>query len=339
MKIVINFRITYNSDQALRMFTGDFWEEMALLKPNHEFIFITANDKAPVRPAKNVHIQKLKMTGIKWFDKKKLNKVLANQQADRFINIAETGFSIRHFYPEKERKKNAVQPEQQVIFLSNAEAQPGIKKTPAPNITVVKPAFGIVVNSLSWTEAESIKTQYAGGRSFFLFIGTISEQHQLVELLKAFSLFKKWQQSNMQLVIAGYTTAYTQVLEEKLLTYKYKADVAILKNAASTEIAKLLAACYAVLYPVTENIFPLSLLWAVQSNKAVIASDTYSNRQITEAAEWVDKNNTAGGFAKAMILLYKDEKHQQLLVQQTIESAKQFNRRQMLTEVWQCAEK
>jgi glycosyltransferase involved in cell wall biosynthesis len=129
------------------------------------------------------------------------------------------------------------------------------------------------------------------------------------------------------------------VLEEKLMTYKYKADVVILKNAASTEMAKLLAACYAVLYPVTENIFPLALLWAVQSDKAIIASDMYSNRQITQVAEWVDKNNTAEGFAKAMILLYKDEKHQQLLVQQTLESAKQFNRGQMLTEVWQCVEK
>jgi glycosyltransferase involved in cell wall biosynthesis len=115
--------------------------------------------------------------------------------------------------------------------------------------------------------------------------------------------------------------------------------VVIIKNATSTEIAKLLAACYATLYPVAENIFPLGLLWAIQSNKAVIASDNCINRQITENAEWIDTNNTAEGFAKAMILLYKDEKHQQLLVQQTIEPATQFNRGQMLAEVWARIEK
>ena len=60
------------------------------------------------------------------------------------------------------------------------------------------------------------------------------------------------------------------------------------------------------------------------------------NRQITGAAEWVHKNHTAEGFAKAMILLYKDEKHLQLLVQQTKEAASQFSRRQMLEDAWQC---
>jgi glycosyltransferase involved in cell wall biosynthesis len=339
MKIAIDFRIKYNNDRALSVFTTEFWQDMAVLKSDHGFIFITGEGKPSDQLTKNTSIQKLGRNNIKWLDQKKLDKALFAWQADCFITMHENGFRINHLFNKKGTNKKFFQTDEQVMFLYNAEEQ--MKKTglPEPVISVIKPACGKVITALSWTEAESIKTQYTGDRSFFLFIGNISEQHQLVELLKAFSIFKKWQQSNMQLVIAGYTTKWAGILEEKLQTYKYKSDVVIIKNATSTEIAKLLGACYAALYPVAENIFPLGLLWAIQSNKAVIASDNYINRQITEKAEWVEISNTAEGFAKAMILLYKDEKHQQLLVQQTIEPARQFNRGQMLAEVWARIEK
>jgi hypothetical protein len=74
----------------------------------------------------------------------------------------------------------------------------------------------------------------------------------------------------------------------------------------------------------------------VQSNKAVIATDTAVNRQLTNAAAWVEPGNTVEGFAKAMILLYKDEQQQQLLVQQTKEQATQFNRQEMIAAAWRC---
>jgi len=337
MKIVIDFRVTYKNDTALSVFTNGFWQDMVLLHPGHEFIFLPGERKAPDPPAKNVHIRKLKRINIKWFDQKKLDKALAAWGADYLVTIPGNGFRI-HPLREKKIKNGTARADQLVVFAGHTAIPAPGKAMPMPVITVIKPACRTVINSLTWTEAESIKTQYTGGRAFFLFTGNISEQHQLIDLLKAFSVFKKWQQSNMQLVIAGYETAWTQVFEEKLLTYKYRTDVIILKNVNGAETAKLVAASYAILYPVAADVFPLGLLWGVQSNKAVIASDNYSNRQITPAAEWVDKNNTAEGFAKAMILLYRDEKHLQLLVQQTTGPSRQLNRGQMLAEVWQCIE-
>ena len=262
--------------------------------------------------------------------------MLAAQQADRFILPQQAGFNVSHIVQKKDAAKA---PSQTVQWLPLDETSPASEKALTGTvITVIKPACPTVSTSLTWAEAESIKTQYSGGRDFFLFTGNINDKHQLLELLKAFSLFKKWQQSNMQLVIAGYTSAWTVVFEEKLLTYKYRADTIIIKNAATVEIAKLVAACYAVVYPVEENVFPLTLLAAMQSNKAIIATNNDINRQITTAAEWVDKGNTAEGFAKAMILLYKDEKQQQLLVQQNRQQALQFNRHQMLETAWKCIE-
>jgi len=70
-------------------------------------------------------------------------------------------------------------------------------------ISVVQPAARNHFRPLGWEEKESVKAGYADGREYFLFVGGIHPRKNLLNLLKAFSLFKKWQKSNMKLLVAG----------------------------------------------------------------------------------------------------------------------------------------
>ena len=329
MKIIIDYRNTYKSQHALRTFTDEFWRDITNLHPGHEFIFISTSKNAVAPPGENVRIHPLRKMPVQWLERARLHRLLTALEADRMVVMQENTFAFSIYLWDKKSSKLAAVPHKQLLFMGSTATA-----TPATSVCI-PPALPDIITSMSWAEAESIKTQYTGGRSFFLFSGDISEQHQLIELLKAFSAFKKWQQSNMQLVIAGSTTAWTDMLEEKLQLYKYREDVVLLKKSSTAVTAKLVAACYAMLYPVKGSVFPLSLLWALQSHKAIIASASASNRQLTSAAAWVEENETAAGFAKAMILLYKDENQQQLLVQQAKEQALLFNRQQMLSAAWQ----
>jgi glycosyltransferase involved in cell wall biosynthesis len=200
---------------------------------------------------------------------------------------------------------------------------------------VVPPAAEDPIPALSWAEAESVKTQYTGGKDFFLFAGDMDEQHQLLELLKAFSLFKKWQQSNMQLVFAGYETNWAEVFEEKLASYKYRDDVVLLNDLPSAETARLIAASYAVVYPCTQAVLPLAIISAVQAGIAVIASDIPVNREATAAACWVDNKTLQEGFAKAMMLLYKDENSKGDIIRQMKAGATPYTWQQMLAVLQQ----
>ena len=56
---------------------------------------------------------------------------------------------------------------------------------------------------MDWEEKELIKEKYADGKAYFLFSGDINQRSNLINLLKAFSFFKKRQKSNMLLLIAG----------------------------------------------------------------------------------------------------------------------------------------
>ncbi len=324
MKLVIDFRNICFRQNELRVFTYEFWEDMTRFQPGYEFVVITGQ-KMAAWPAPNTRVQYLKKTGLRWLDGFKFKKFIAGNLPDRLITVRQSGFTVGMY------ENGAWRTGQEVVF---AGSEPALQ--PANAVTELTIAMRQQPPSLTWAAEESLKTQFTAGRSFFLFIGDISEHHRLIELLKAFSAFKKWQQSNMQLVIAGSSTDWTDIFEEKLSTYKYKHDVTLLKNAGNNDIANLTAACYAMVYPGVAGFFPLALTWAIQGQKAIIATDTAANRKIIDAAAWVDDKNMAEGFATAMIRLYKDENQQQLLVQQTSAQAAQCNRQQMLAAAWQC---
>jgi glycosyltransferase involved in cell wall biosynthesis len=188
----------------------------------------------------------------------------------------------------------------------------------------------VTANALSWTETESIRTQYSGGREYFLFTGDIDAPHRLLELLKAFSLFKKRQQSNMQIVLAGFETPWTDSFEDKLATYKYRDDVVLLKDLEWKETVRLAAAAYAMVYPSVTDTLPLAPLLALQAGIPLIASDIPAVRAIGDIAEWADNSRFEDGFSQAMMRLYKDEGYKQQLVQKTKSLAGDTSRPRML---------
>lgn len=338
MTIAVDFRNTYNSDTALSVYTSGFWHDLASLKHDQRFVFIAEGKMPLLRIDKNIEIQQLATTGIGLYDKARLHNLLKKQQADCFVNNLQTGFEILRLPYNKKISKGA--PGGMEIFLyNNADDYAQKKNKPRLPAKIIQPVLAPAAASLNWAETESIKTEYSGGRAFFLFAGNIDAPHQLLELLKAFSGFKKWQQSNMQLLIAGYSTKWTESLEEKLQHYKYRADISLVKNPDSETLSKLAMSCYAMLYPVAGNVFPFGLLLALQSGSAVIASANDICRQMISAAEWVEPNATADGFAKSMVLLYKDEKRLRQLQAQMKAAAGALDRRQMMQEVWQCLEK
>jgi glycosyltransferase involved in cell wall biosynthesis len=329
MKIIIDYRNTFKNQTALRTFTDEFWRDFTSLHPAHVFVLLTTGKKELPETGQNLEWRRLRKLPLQWLDNARRTRMVLAMGADRMITLHGNTFAFDIYFADKQHKKLPALPNKQLQFTAGA----GASTHPQP--VYIRPAQQKIITELSWAEAESTKTQYTGGRSFFLFTGDIGAQHQLIELLKAFSVFKKWQQSNMQLVITGSYTDWTDTLEEKLQTYKYRQDVVLLKNKNTDVTARLVAACYAMLYPVSTAVFPLALLWAVQSHKAVIATGNDTNRRLTSAALWVEENQTAEGFSKAMILLYRDESQLQLLVQQAKQEAAVFDRQQMLAAVWQ----
>ncbi|MBK8611351.1 MAG: glycosyltransferase [Chitinophagaceae bacterium] len=170
-------------------------------------------------------------------------------------------------------------------------------------IAVIRPAVANIFRPVPWEGKEGIKEQYADSKAYFLCPGD-SRQINLINLLKAFTLFKKRQKSNMLLLITGMVD---DVFKKELSSYTFRNEVVLLENLSRSELASVIAAAYALVYPVLYTDLAIPVLQAVQSGIPAIVSNNGSLRSICgNAALYVDFQNIAN-IAENMMLVFKDE--------------------------------
>ncbi len=201
-------------------------------------------------------------------------------------------------------------------------------------ISVASGAARSIFHNIHWAEKDAIKSGYADGREYFLFVGGIHPRKNLLNLLKAFSLFKKWQKSNMRLIVVGRLAWQYTDLIEKLKTYKYREDVVMLNYVSDEQLAKITASAYALVYPSFFEGFGLPIIEAMQSATPVICSNTSSMPEAAgEAALFADPNDP-DAIAKQMLAVYKDESLRDELIQKGKLRAAEFSWDKTAELVW-----
>ena len=187
---------------------------------------------------------------------------------------------------------------------------------------------------MKWTDKVATKIAYSGGVEYFLFIGGIHPRKNLMQLLKAFSLFKKWQKSNMKLLVAGRLAWHYEDLIEKLKTYKYRDDVVMLNYVSDEQLAKITASAYALVYPSLYEGFGLPILEAMQSGVPVICSNVSSMPETAGNAALLTDPNDTDSIAKQMLALYKDESLRNQLIESGLLRAAEFSWEKTADQVW-----
>jgi glycosyltransferase involved in cell wall biosynthesis len=211
-------------------------------------------------------------------------------------------------------------------------------KTPPEKISVVHGAARENFKGMSWFDREEMKEGFSGGTEYFLFTGGIHPRKNLLNLLKAFSLFKKWQQSNMKLLVAGRLAWDYESIVEKLKTYRYRDDVVLLGYQPDDELARITAGAYALVYPSFFEGFGLPLIEAMQSEVPVITSNTGSMPEIAgDAALYADPSKP-DEIAKHMQHVYRDEILRTSLIEKGKIQAAKFNWNKAAGELWQSIE-
>ncbi len=187
---------------------------------------------------------------------------------------------------------------------------------------------------LEWQQKEAVKEQYAADKEYFLYSGNISTSQNLINLLKAFSFFKKRQKSNMQLVIAG-TGNCEEAFSKNLSLYKYKTDVQLLEQTTMEALTAITAAAYAVVHPGMDECFSTGAIEAMQSGVPLIGSNTGSLLEICGEAAMYFNPTDFNDIADKMMLIFKDEDKRNELIAKGLEQAKTFSRQHSSTQLWQ----
>jgi glycosyltransferase involved in cell wall biosynthesis len=184
------------------------------------------------------------------------------------------------------------------------------------NALLAPGAPGPQYRPLTAQEKEKIRAQHTEGKEYFLALASPAGQEDLNGLLKAFSLFKKRQRSNIRLLIApDIFSRDPGVLPHQLDHYKYRSEITIFSdpknpkapgNEENEEMAGLMGAAYAFISLSGKEGKGLPVLNAWQAGTPVVLTEGQLVAMAGEAAAYGPANDPPA-LAVQLMALYTNE--------------------------------
>lgn len=202
-------------------------------------------------------------------------------------------------------------------------------------IDVVFNAAKEIFKPLNDEERQATKNKYSEGKEYFVYAGAIHPRKNLINLLKAFSVFKKRQQSNLKLLLAGRLAWKYESFTRSLKTYKYRNDVVMTGYIEEEELAKIIGSAYALVYPSFFEGFGVPVLEAMQCDVPVITTANSSMQEIAKDAALYADANDYNDIADKMMLIYKNENLRIELIQKGRHLAPQYSWRRTADLLWE----
>lgn len=206
---------------------------------------------------------------------------------------------------------------------------------PARKITVIGSAADSSFKPLYWEEREKVKEQYAQSCEYFVFTGSLNPAKELMNLLKAFSIFKKWQKTNMKLLVVETLAGQTNSIIEKLKTFKYRDEVKMLGYLPEDELANVVASAYALIFPGFFGGLGVSIIEALQCEVPVITPDKSSMREFADEAALYADPSKVEEIAAQMKTIFKDEQLRSKLIAAGKIQAQNFTWEKTAQLMWQ----
>jgi glycosyltransferase involved in cell wall biosynthesis len=371
MNIAVNTRFLLPDYlEGYGYFVFEVFKHLTRKYPEHRFIFIFdraynkqfifSSNISPVvigPPARHPLLWKF------WYDIK-IPAVLKKHKADVFVSadglcslatkvpqcLVLHDLAFMH-YPKHIRRSHYIFYKRYVPrFLRKAKAVATVSafskrdivnyyKVDPGKIDVVYSAAKEIFRPVSADVKEQIKKQYTQGKEYFLYVGAIHPRKNLMNLLKAFSVFKKRQKSSFKLVLAGRLAWKYESFIQNLKRYKYRDDVIMLGYLSEEDLVRITGSTYALVYPSLLEGFGVPVIEAMKCCVPVITSSHSSMQEIAgDAALYADANDP-DDIADKMMLLYKDEKLRDELIRKGEAVAKQYSWQRTADLLWQCIQK
>lgn len=130
------------------------------------------------------------------------------------------------------------------------------------------------------TEKTAVRQRYSGGNPYLLFVSTILKRKNLANLLLAFDRAKDINPDGMKLIVVGKKEWWQDELSAAYDSMHHQDDVIMLGHTAHDELAALMSASEALVYPSFFEGFGIPILEAMYAETAVISSNTTSMPEV-----------------------------------------------------------
>ena len=192
---------------------------------------------------------------------------------------------------------------------------------------------------LSAAEKLSAMKQYAGGRDYFVFIGALNPRKNLVNLFRAFDIYRKDANTNAKLVVVGEKMWWTGEIKSTFDQMKFKAEVIFTGRLEMEELYRVVGAALAMTYVSYFEGFGIPIVEAFYAGTPVITSNTTSMPEVAgDAALLVDPFNPQD-IAGAMKKLTFDTALRQSLIAKGNQQSQLFSWENTAKNLWKSIEK
>jgi|688.fasta_scaffold00688_33 hypothetical protein len=200
-------------------------------------------------------------------------------------------------------------------------------------IAIIPTGFCLPLTANTEGSMAEIKNELTGGKEYFLYEARCGTIEDCITQLKAFSHFKKWQQSNFRLVLIVSEEQH-KAISVKLATYKYKIAVHLLLSEEKDHSKILYAAAYTVLLmPSNLGVNPYIIHILESGAPLVLPDHPYYRSSFGAAVHYTAPDEK--GVSQAMILMYKNEDTRNSLLQHAAEKMKEHS---LENSSWKLAE-
>ncbi len=367
MKIAVNTRLLLKDNlEGIGYFVYETFRRITSQHQDHDFIFIFDR---PVDPyfvfGKNVKTivagppARHPLLWKYWFDYK-IPGILRKEKADLFIScdgfcslrtrtpqllmvhdlafLHHPAFAKRsHYRYYKRYTPKFLQKASRIATVSEFSKSDihNSYNTAMDKMDVVYSAAKESFRPLSFDQRQEVKNKYTNGKEFFLYTGAIHPRKNLINLLKAFSIFKKRLHSNIKLVLAGRLAWNYDSFLEDLKRYKYRDDVILTGYVQESDLLGITASAYAMVYPSLVEGFGVPVLEAMQSGIPVITSSSSAMQEIAQKAALYSDPNDVNDIAEKMMFVYKDENLRNELIQKGEQQARNYSWQKTSELLWE----
>jgi glycosyltransferase involved in cell wall biosynthesis len=206
-------------------------------------------------------------------------------------------------------------------------------------IDVVYNGAGSIFKPLPLNEKEVTKQKFSQGNEYFFFIGTLHPRKNLVNLFKAFDLFKRNTSGSTKLLLAGARMWWTDEIRLAYEGMEHRDDVIFTGRVTDIELASLMASALALTYVSYFEGFGIPILEAFHCDTPVITSNVTSMPEVAGNAAVLIDPFSITSIADAMQKVASDEGFREKLIVEGRKQREQFSWERTAEKLWECVEK
>lgn len=222
-----------------------------------------------------------------------------------------------------------------IVTVSNFSKKDIVKqyKIDPQKIDVVYNGINKRFCPLEIDKKNNIKTKYAEGNPFFIYVGSLNPRKNIENTLKAFDLFKKQTQLNHKFIIVGEKLWNNKSIEDCYNNLSYKEDIIFTGRLFNEDLGQLLASAVALLYISYFEGFGIPIIEAMQCGTPVITSTETSLPEVAGDAAILCNPNDIESIAQQMSNIL-DDKLSIGYIEKGFINANRFNWDTAAIELW-----